>query len=111
MQLLLIQEGWGPRCCRVAAVQVWEGVCSGNRDGMQWGRGGAGCSGNGWLCQGRGDLVGVAASPRLGTMGLVSCVGDGAMWWQIRLHAASDVVVSERGWPSCTRGKEMAVML
>ena len=36
MQLLLIQEGWGPRCCRVAAVRVgrWRAavtglVCSG----------------------------------------------------------------------------------
>ncbi len=41
----------------------------------------------------------------------VSCVGDGAMQWQIHLHAASDVVVGKQGWPSCTRQEEMAVML
>src|SRR6266571_7010123 len=76
-----------------------------------WDRGGAGCDGDGRLCRGGGDVVGVAANPRLGTMGLVSCVGDRAVWWQIRLHAVSDVVVSERGWPSCAQGEETAVML
>ncbi len=65
-------------------------------------QGGTGCSGDGWLCQGGGDVVRVAAATRLGTMGSVSCVGDRAMQWQIRLCAASDVVVGEQGWPSCT---------
>ncbi len=42
-------------------------------------RGGAGCDSDGWLCRGGGDVVGIAANPRLGTMGLVSCMGDRAM--------------------------------
>src|SRR6266702_1080787 len=67
-----------------------------------WDRGSAGCSGDGQLCQGGGDVVGVVAVTRLGTTGLVSCMGDGAMQWQICLHAVSDVVVGEQGWPSCT---------
>src|SRR6266581_1695331 len=74
-------------------------------------RGGAGCSGDGRLCQGGGDVVGVAAATRLGTTGSVSCVGDRAVWWQICLRATSDVVVSKQGWPSCVQGEEMAVML
>src|SRR6266571_2814801 len=111
MQLLLIQEGWGPRCCRVAAVRVWEVACSGDRVGMQRDRGGACCSGDVRLCRGGGDVVGVAAATRLGTTGSVSCVGDGAVQWQIRLRAASDVVVGEQGWPSCARREETAVML
>ena len=74
-------------------------------------QGGAGCSSDGQLCRGGGDVVGVAAATRLGTMGSVSCVGDGAMQWQIRLHATSDVVVGEQGWPSCTQWEETAVML
>src|SRR6266702_597233 len=74
-------------------------------------RGGAGCSSNGQLCRGGGDVVGVAAVTRLGMMGLVSCVGDGAVQWQIRLCAASDVVVGEQRWPSCARREETAVML
>ena len=43
--------------------------------------------------------------------GSVSCVGDGAMQWQIHLRAMSDVVVDEQGWPLCARREEMAVML
>src|SRR6266702_4377782 len=74
-------------------------------------RGGAGCSGDGRLCRGGGDVVGVAAVTRLGTTGSVSCVGDGAVQWQIRLRAASDVVVGEQGWPSCARREETGVML
>ncbi len=47
--------GWGPRCCRVAAVWVWEVVCSSNRVGMQWGQGGNSCSGVWhWLLGGNG---------------------------------------------------------
>ena len=64
-------------------------------------RGGAGCSGDGRLCRGGGDVVGVAVVTRLGTTGSVSCVGDGAMQWQIHLCAVSDVVVGKQGWPSC----------
>src|SRR6266702_2048021 len=64
-------------------------------------RGGAGCSGDGRLCRGGGNVVRVAAVTRLGTMGLVSCMGDGAVQWQIRLRATSDVVVGEQGWPLC----------
>src|SRR6266702_7767762 len=74
-------------------------------------RGGAGCSGNGRLCRGGGNVVGVAVATRLGTMGSVSCVGDGAVQWQICLHAASDVVVGEQGWPSCAQWEETVVML
>src|SRR6266571_1324786 len=74
-------------------------------------QGGAGCSGDGRLCRGGGDVVGVAAATRLGTTGSVSCVGDGAVQWQIRLRAASDVVVGEQRWPSCARREETAVML
>ncbi|SRR6266702_4203888 len=74
-------------------------------------RGGAGCSSDGQLCQGGGDVVRVVAATRLGTTGLVSCVGDGAMQWQICLRAVSDVVVGEQGWPSCMRREETAVML
>src|SRR6266702_1030408 len=79
-------------------------------------RGGAGRSGDGWLCQGGGDVVGVAAAAgvaatRLGITGSVSCMGDGAVRWQIRLCAASGVMVGERGWPSCVRGEGTAVML
>src|SRR6266702_2856876 len=66
-----------------------------------WDQGGAGCSGDRRLCRGGGDVVRVAAVTRLGITGLVSCVGDRAMQWQIRLHATSDVVVGEQGWPSC----------
>src|SRR6266702_4157338 len=64
-------------------------------------RGGAGCSGDGWLCRGGGDVVGVAAATRLGTTGSVSCMGDGAVRWQICLCAMSDVVVGKQGWPLC----------
>ncbi len=42
-------------------------------------RGGAGCGSDRWLCQGGGNVVGVAANPRLGTTGSVSCVGDRAV--------------------------------
>ncbi len=87
----------GPMC----ACDACEGGCNGvvclQRVAWWWDRGGAGCSGDGRLCQGGGDVVGVAAATRLGTMGSVSYVGDRAMWWQIRLCATSDVVVSERG--------------
>src|SRR6266702_3180159 len=58
-----------------------------------WDRGGASCSGDRWLCQGGGDVVGVAVATRLGTTGLVSCVSDRAVRWQIRLLAVSDVMV------------------
>ncbi len=77
------------------------------------GQGGAGCSGDRQLCQGGGDVVGVVgvSATRLGTTGLVSCMGDGAMRWQIRLCAVSGVVVGEWGWPSCARGKGTTVML
>src|SRR6266702_348731 len=76
-----------------------------------WDQGGTGCSSDRWLCQGGGDVVGVVAATRLGTTGLVSCVHDGAMQWQIPLRATSDVVVGEQGWPSCARWEEMVVML
>ncbi len=77
------------------------------------GRGGAGCSSDGWLCRGGGDVVGVAgaSATRLGTTGSVSCMGDGAVRWQICLRAVSGVVVGERGWPLCARGKGTTVML
>ncbi len=54
--------------------------------------------------------VGVVVT-RLGTMGLVSCMGDGAMQWQIRLHTASGVMVGEWQRPSSVQGEGMAVML
>src|SRR6266702_3107753 len=102
----------GPIC----ACDACEGGCNGvagvpTKGGVVADRGGAGCSGDGRLCRGGGDVVGVAAATRLGTTGSVSCVGDGAVQWQIRLRAASDVVVGEQGWPSCARREETAVML
>ncbi|SRR6266702_1292690 len=110
---LILVGGRQGRCVPAMRVRVgatgWLACLQ--RMAWWWDRGGAGCSGNGRLCRGRGDVVGGAANPRLGTTGSVSCVGDGDVWWQIRLHAASDVVVGEWGWPSCVRGEEMAVML
>jgi len=110
---LILVGGWQGRCVPAMHVRVGAMGWLACLQRVAWwrDRGGAGCSGDGWLCRGRGDVVGVAANPRLGTTGSVSCVGDRAVWWQIRLHAASDVVVSEWGWPSCTQGEEMAVML
>ncbi len=52
-----------------------------------------------------------ASVTRLGMMGLVSCIGDGAMQWQIHLHAMSGVVVDEWGWPLCTQVEGTTVML
>ncbi len=69
--------------------------------------------GNGWLCQGGGDVVRVAGAlaTRLGMTGSVSCVGDRAVRWQIHLCAVSGVVVGEQVWPSCVRGEGTTVML
>src|SRR6266702_6056744 len=110
---LTLVGGWQGRCVPATRVRVGATGWLACLQRVAWWRDrcGAGCSGDGQLCRGRGDVVGVVANPRLGMMGSVSCVGDGAMWWQIRLHATSDVVVSERGWPSCAQGEETAVML
>jgi len=51
------------------------------------------------------------AVTRLGTTGLVSCMGDRAMQWQIHLCAVSGVMVGKWGWPLCMQGEGMAVML
>ncbi len=48
---------------------------------------------------------------QVGHDGVGELVGDGSMRWQIRLLAASDVVVGEQGGPSCARREETAVML
>ncbi len=89
----------GPIC----ACDMCEGGCNGVAVCPQrvvWWQD-RGCSSDGRLCQGGGDVVGVAVVTRLGTTGSVSCVGDGAMQWQIHLCAVSDVVVGKQGWPSC----------
>ncbi len=100
---LILVGGQQGRCVPVTHVRVgatgWL-VCL-QRVAWWQDRGGAGCSGDRRLCQGGGDVVGVAVVTRLGMMGSVSCVGDGAVQWQIRLRAASDVVVGKQGWPSC----------
>src|SRR6266702_1375042 len=97
---LILVGGWQGRCVPAMHVRVGAMGWLACLQRVAW-----------WRGRGRGDVVGVAANPRLGTTGSVSCVGDRAVWWQIRLHAASDVVVSEWGWPSCTQGEEMAVMV
>ena len=69
-----------------------------------WVQGGAGCSSDGQLCRGEGDVVrvvAVAAATRLGLMGSVSCVGDGVMLWQVGLHVMKGVMVGKQGWPLC----------
>ncbi len=110
---LILVGGWQGRCVPVTCVRVGATGWLACPQRVAWWRdqGGAGCGGDGQLCQGGGDVVGVAAATRLGTMGSVSCVGDGAVRWQIRLRAVSDMVVGEQGWPSCARQEETAVML
>ncbi|SRR6266702_841689 len=110
---LILVGGWQGRCVPATCVRVGATVWLACLQRVAWwqDQGGAGCSGNRQLCRDRGDVVRVAANPRLSTTGSVSCVGDRAMWWQIHLRAMSDVVVSKWGWPSCTQGEEMAVML
>src|SRR6266702_2586927 len=109
---LILVRGQQSRCVPATHVMVGSTGWLACLQRVAWwqGRGGAGCSGDGRLCQGGGNVVGVAAAAgaaatRLGTTGSVSCVGDGAVQWQIRLRAASGVVVGERGWPSCARGE------
>ncbi len=63
----------GPIC----ACNMCEGGC--NRVAGVPTKGGAGCSGDGQLCQGGGDVVRVVAATRLGMTGSVSCVSDRAM--------------------------------
>src|SRR6266581_7303140 len=110
---LILVGGRQGRCVPATRVRVgamgWL-VCP-QRVAWWQDRGGAGCSSDGWLCRGGGDVVGVAVATRLGITGAVSCMGDGAVQWQIRLCAASDVVVGEQRWPSCARREETAVML
>src|SRR6266702_6085369 len=100
---LILVEGWQGRCVPATHVRVGaRGWLACPQRVVWWrDRGGTGCSGDGWLCQGGGDVVGVAVATRLGTTGSVSCVGDRAMRWQIRLLAVSDVMVGKQGWPSC----------
>ncbi len=38
---------------------------------------------------------------RLGLMGLVSCMGDRVVPWQVGLCVAKGVMVGEQGWPLC----------
>ncbi len=47
---------------------------------------------------------------RLGTTGLVSCVGDGVVPWQVGLCAVKGVVVGKWGWPSCAQWEGMVVV-
>src|SRR6266702_1108027 len=112
---LILVGGRQGRCVPATRVRVGATGWLACPQRVAWwrGRGGAGCSGDGRLCRGGGDVVGVAgaSATRLGTTGSVSCVGDGAVRWQIRLRAVSGVVVGERGWPSCARGKGTTVML
>src|SRR6266702_1593875 len=100
---LILVGGWQGQfvpamCVRVGAMG-WL-VCP-QRVAWWQDQGSTGCSSNRWLCRGGGDVVGVAAVTRLGTMGSVSCMGDRAVQWQIHLHAVSDVVVGKQGWPLC----------
>src|SRR6266702_8230912 len=111
---LILVGGWQGRCVPVTRVRVgatWWLACL-QRVAWWRGRGGAGCSGDGRLCRGGGDVVRVVGAlvTRLGTTGSVSCMGDGAVQWQIRLRAMSGVVVGEWGWPSCVWGKGTTVM-
>src|SRR6266702_7635753 len=102
---LILVEGQQGQCVPAMHMRVGgtEWLMCPQRVAWWWGRGGTGCSSDRWLCQGGGDVVGVVgvSATRLGTMGLVRCVGNGAVWWQICLHAVSGVVVGERGWPLC----------
>src|SRR6266702_4916724 len=88
---LILVGGRQGRCVPATHVRVgamgWL-VCL-QRVAWWQGRGGAGCSGDGRLCRGGGDVVGVAgaSATRLGMMGSVCCVGDRAVGWQICLRA------------------------
>ncbi|SRR6266702_3633641 len=66
---LILVGGWQGQCVPAMCVMVgamgW--LACPQRVAWWWDRGGTGCSSNRRLCQGGGDVVGVAVVTRLGT--------------------------------------------
>ncbi len=78
---LILVGGWQGQCVPATHVRVGATRWLACPQRVAWwrDRGGIGCGGDGRLCRGGGDVVGVAANPRLGTTGSVSCMGDRAV--------------------------------
>ncbi len=78
---LILVGGWQGQCVPVMHVRVGATGWLACPQRVAWwqDQGGTGCGGDGRLCRGGGDVVGVAANPRLGMMGSVSCVGNRAV--------------------------------